>query len=231
MKVALCFSGQPRYLNDAYDGIYENILEKYSPDVFVHTWWEESMANKKMDLSQTLSYGRSYYWEENTIDIIQKLYSPKKLFYQPQIEFETYQDVDYELLRPSHVHSMFYSIEESNKLKIQYENENRFVYDAVIRCRFDVKFNKFDIDFSEVDMGYINCPVHTTNFPNDQFAISSSKNIDIYSSTYSSLCEYKKSGWTEFVGERLLKHHLDSNNLRWNNPELNGKIDVNIIIK
>ena len=112
MKIALCLSGQPRYLNEGYSGIYENILSKYSPDIFVHTWWDNSMKNKKMDLSSSLSYNRTYYWEKNTLDLIESLYSPKVLFHQEQIKFETYSNVNYELCTPNNVHSMFYSIEK-----------------------------------------------------------------------------------------------------------------------
>lgn len=231
MKVALCLSGQPRYLNEGYYGIYQNILRTCSPDVFVHIWWDDSMPNKKMDLPSTLSYDRTYYWRDDTLDLIQKFYSPTVLFHQPQIEFKTYSNVNYELSRPSHVHSMFYSIEKSNELKTNYENKNNFVYDAVIRCRFDTQFNKFDFNLLDVDLNYINCYNLSHGFPNDQFAISTSENMNKYSSVYSNLEKYQKSGWTGFIGERLLKHHLDSNNLNWKNPNLNGKIDIDIIKK
>lgn len=231
MKIALCFSGQPRYLKEAYSGIYSNLIEKYSPDVFVHTWWDESMSNKKMELSTTLSYNRTYYWEKNTIDIIEKLYSPKKIFYQPQIKFKIYDNVNYELCNPQSVHSMFYSLEESNKLKKKYEEDNNFVYDTVIRCRFDILFNAFDINFYDINLSYINCHVMNNNFPNDQFAISTSKNMDKYSSVYSNLEQYQKFGWTGFIGERLLKYHMDLNNLNWNNSNLKNKLQVDIIKK
>ena len=111
MKIALCLSGQPRYLNEGYAGIYKNILSKYSPDIFVHTWWDNSMKNKKMDLSSSLSYNRTYYWEKNTLDLIESLYSPKVLFHQKQLEFETHYNVNYEFCTPNNVNSMFYSIE------------------------------------------------------------------------------------------------------------------------
>ena len=32
--------------------------------------------------------------------------------------------------------------------------------------------------------------------------------------------KYQKSGWTGFVGERLLKYHLEMNNLNWKNLDL-----------
>lgn len=229
MKIALCLSGQPRYLNEGYSGIYENILSKYSPDIFVHTWWDKSMENKKMDLPSSLSYNRTYYWQNNTLDLIKSLYSPKVLFYQAQMEFKTYSNVNYELCTPKNVHSMFYSIEKSNELKMNYEIENNFVYDAVIRCRFDTQFNKFDINLLNIDLNYINCDNLSHGFPNDQFAISTSENMNKYSSVYRNLEKYQKSGWTGFIGERLLKYHLDLNNLNWKNSDLIGKINIDII--
>jgi hypothetical protein len=231
MKIALCLSGQPRYIDDGYNGIYKNILSKYSPDIFIHTWWNDSMKNKKMDLPSSLSSDRTYYWKDDTLDLIESRYSPKVFFHQPQIEFETYSNVNYELCRPSNVHSMFYSIEQSNEIKKKYEIKNNFVYDAVIRCRFDTQFNKFDINLLNIDLNYINCYTLSHGFPNDQFAISTSENMNTYSSVYSNLEKYQKSGWTRFIGERLLKHHLDLNNLDWNSPNLNEKIDINIIKK
>ena len=90
MKVALCISGQPRYLEEGYAQINKSILQRYSPDVFVHTWWDNSMSNKKMELPSTLSYGRTYYWRENTIDLIKKFYNPVVFLYEPQIIFNPF---------------------------------------------------------------------------------------------------------------------------------------------
>lgn len=231
MKIALCFSGQPRYLKESYEGIYDNILNKYSPDVFVHTWWDDSMPNQKMNLSSLISYGREYYWEENTIGLIQQYYSPKEFFYEPQIQFQKYNNVDYEMCNPFNIHSMFYSLEKSNEIKKNYEIKNKFLYDAVIRCRFDTKFIKFEIDFFDINLNYVNLYDMGNGYPNDQFAISTSENMNIYSSVYRNLDKYQKSGHTGFVGERLLKHHLEMNNLNWNNPDIKGKININIIVK
>ena len=133
MKVALCFSGQPRYLEEGFRHINKNILQKYSPDVFVHTWWDDSMSHKKMELPAALSYGRTYYWKENTLDLIKKLYNPVIFLHEPQITFDTFSDVNYQLARPSNVHSMFFSLQKSNQLKIKYEKENSFLYSILNR--------------------------------------------------------------------------------------------------
>lgn len=231
MKIALCLSGQPRYLDEGFYYLYENILKKYSVDVFIHTWWDNEMKNKKMDLPSSLSYGRTYFWKEDTIDDIKSKYDPIAFTYEPQIEFETFDDVNYQLCRPSHVHSMFYSIQKSNKLKLEYENINNIKYDLVIRSRFDVKFNKFDLKLNEINSEYINCSIVGIDEPNDQFAISSSQNMDMYSGVFSNLQNYRKSGFKGFVGEKLLKHHFEENNIKWKNSDLENKLNVDIIKK
>lgn len=231
MKIALCLSGQPRYLDEGFNYLYENILKKYSVDVFVHTWWDDQMKNKKMDLPSSLSYGRTYFWKDDTIDDIKSKYNPIRFTYESQIDFETFDDVNYQLCRPSHVHSMFYSIEKSNKLKLEYENMNDVKYDLVIRSRFDVKINKFDIELNEIDPEYINCSTVGIDEPNDQFAISSSQNMDVYSSVFSNLQNYRRSGFKGFVGEKLLKHHFAMNNIKWKKSNLKNKLNVDIIKK
>ena len=230
MKVALCISGQPRYLEEGHAQIDKNILQKYSPDVFVHTWWDNSMSNKKMELPATLSYGRTYHWREDTIDLIKKFYNPVVFLYEPQIIFNPFNDVNYELARPSNVHSMFFSIQRSNQLKIQYERENNFSYDIVIRCRFDVDIIKFDIDLYNLSMDYVNCYAMRDS-PNSDLAISSSKNMDIYSSIYDNFEKYRQDGWKQFVGEGLVKYHLSQYNISWDNPEIRNKLVNSIIIK
>jgi hypothetical protein len=230
MKVALCISGQPRYLEEGYAQINKSILQRYSPDVFVHTWWDNSMSNKKMELPSTLSYGRTYYWRENTIDLIKKFYNPVVFLYEPQIIFNPFNDVNYELARPSNVHSMFFSIQRSNQLKMQYERENNFLYDIVIRCRFDVDIIKFDIDLYNLSMNYVNCYAMKDS-PNSDLAISSSKNMDIYTSLYDNFEKYRQDGWKQFVGEGLVKYHLSQYNIDWDNPEIRGKLVNSIIIK
>ena len=54
MKIALCFSGQPRDIDINYNVYRENILNKNDVDVFVHTWWDsENLSHNSIipDLS------------------------------------------------------------------------------------------------------------------------------------------------------------------------------------
>jgi hypothetical protein len=63
-------------------------------------------------------------------------------------------------------------------------------------------------------------------FPNDQFAISNSKTMDYYCSLYDNLDKYYNEGVRNFVGERLLRYHLNSGNIKM---DFSNRIKNNII--
>jgi hypothetical protein len=129
MKVALCISGQIRIstFKKSYDSIYSSIIKYHNPDIFIHSWLDDGNDAK---------------------ELVIKAYNPKKYIieeYSPKIESET--KYNYK--------SMFKSIFESNKLKTQYELENNFKYDVVIRCRFDITIDKIP-DFSIYNTNKLN---------------------------------------------------------------------------
>lgn len=220
MKIALCLSGQPRYIDEGYLEIQRNFLSKYDIDCFVHTWWDDSMKNQPMVLSPGLTYNRKYKWKEDTLERIVKYYSPKIIMHQQQIEFETFHDVSYAECYPQFVHSMLYSIMMSNKLKKLYEQSNNFVYDIVIRCRFDIKFNSFNIDLNCLDLNKVYGKGVRRYLIDEKFNISSSTNMDIYSDAFLYLNEYRKDKnynfrdfSKAFVGENIISHHLYNKNI------------------
>lgn len=229
-KIALCLSGQPRYVSIGYEYIKKHLLDKYDVDVFVHTWFDVENVNKQFEFSPHLMYNRTGKLEENVIETITNLYHPKKIEVSQSIKFETF-DVDYGLCLPNSVHSMFYSIYKSNSLKKQYESVNDFKYDVVIRCRFDVIIDNFLLEDINDDEYYVSGEIHRSgqfNVPNDQFCLSSSENMDLYSDLYNSLLKYKESGFKLFVGEHLLKHHIvEANNKKFNFCD--GLLSINIV--
>ncbi len=38
MKLALCLSGHLRTFDQVFQNLKENVLDRYNPDVFLHTW-------------------------------------------------------------------------------------------------------------------------------------------------------------------------------------------------
>lgn len=228
-KLALCLSGQPRYLDVGYNSI-KQLLDFYDIDVFIHTWYDEDLVGQQYEMSELLRYNRRCIREKNVIDNIKMLYSPKQIIHEPSRIFETY-DANYGLCLPNSVHSMFYSIYKSNELKKLFEFENKFTYDAVIRCRFDIVIENFLLDDIDTSKYYVSGEIHRSgqyNIPNDQFCISSSSNMDLYSNLFNNLEQYYKNGFREFVGERLLSYHITTiNNKQFDFSE--NKLTINIV--
>lgn len=237
MKIALLFSGQPRYLNDGYKTLYDNLLSKYDVDCFVHTWWDKKLAGKNVNFYNKLTYGRNCIYEEKTLETIVSLYNPKLMMYQKQKEFDIYPG-DYAMANPLTTYSQWFSVLKTNELKNYYSEASGIYYDLTIRCRFDCNLIKFDIDLED----YLDTPfVHTKSgfhanenyeFITDQFAISSTKVMDEYCSLYCNLEKYYQEGLGEtkhgWVGERLITYHLNSKGIKFKNIDP-SKFDIDIL--
>jgi len=215
MKIALCLSGQPRYIDIGYQYLYNNILSKYNIDVFSHIWYDEELIDS--DIEFCIRYNRSHKWEKDSDKKILNLYNPKKYIFESPKSFsvQPFTGANFELIKPENVLSMFYSIEQANKLKKEYEKENNFRYDLVIRSRTDIILHNFNLNLNTVDKNKIYCygldqfMFENTIICNDQFAFGSSEYMDIYSSLFSMLEYY----WQTYkppsmVGERILTTHL-----------------------
>ena len=141
MKIAVCFSGQPRYLEYALPEILDNILATNSPDVFYHAWYSENDVNLTYDSSIPQQSGKMGSAYPNTDKILEHYLSPKKSKIENQIEFDiakTLKSAPTALSQP--LVSQFYSIQQADKLRQQYEKENGFEYDIVIKTRFDLYY-------------------------------------------------------------------------------------------
>lgn len=128
-------------------------------------------------------------WYNNVDKLILDLYKPTSY------SIELPKDI-------SNSQSMFYSIYEANRLKKEYEEKNNFVYDCVIRCRFDLFILS---PFEEVDLNFLNL-YYRNNVIHDLFAVSNSAIMDIYSSVH--LENYKID-----KNEDILRYHLEKNEI------------------
>jgi hypothetical protein len=82
MKLALLFSGQPRFINSAsYDSIKRNFLEKYDCDVYAHFWFSPDPTTV-YETSEWSTLGNLTF-PTDTIDVFTSLYSPKAISYDP----------------------------------------------------------------------------------------------------------------------------------------------------
>lgn len=230
MKIALCLSGQPRFLERGYKYLHDNILSKYNVDVFFHLWFDSKLENTPF--SYTIHYSnRNELWRKNLDEIALSLYSPVKYTFESPKEFWFDPQANYELGKTNNC-SMFYSMQKANELKMEYEQTNKFKYDLVIRARTDVRFEQFNLDLSSLDPKFVHAfsignyaenkisklldntssaenQTAVIELINDQFAIGGSAVMDAYSSVYNFYNFYwDRDRPTSMNGERVLIRHL-----------------------
>jgi hypothetical protein len=211
MKIALCLSGQPRSYKKAYEFVKANLLDRYSVDVFLHTW-ENPVYNPN--------------------DVID-LYKPVEYMIEPPLkgDFDSqYKSVNPVKHPPRFTISYYYSMWQSCFLKIKHETATK-AYDWVVRSRFDYALNgiiPFDGLPRDRKIFIPDCRmVPARDFGNDQFAFGRTDVMNDYMSTYLRIRTYYDSGQGYLVnGEDMmqanLRHHgLVGNNLVYvnmNNP-------------
>lgn len=220
LKTALCISGHLRTFESNFESVRSNILDKSDCDIFIHTWG---------------SIGTPHRFDANLpnietrllLDKINKLYNPKKIVIEPmktffvtplmQSRLADFRDVPGIL-------SMFYKMEACNNLKIEYEREQGFTYDLVIRFRGDI-FMETPLPLDSPNLNFLNIPMFG-NFGGvcDQFAYGSSLVMNIYTSLYSQMERHLQAG-APLNPEKLLKFHIEANKIPIN------KVNVRYLIK
>ena len=205
MKVALCFSGNIRDLNETKN-FWRDLIKEYDMDVYASFWDVENE-----ELGDTLS---------NFL----KIYTPKKYEIENYKVFkETTQDIaSMHIQAPLNLLNelrdaskafgqlpMYYKVWRCNLLT----KELGIEYDLVIRARTDTLL---DEHFEIVKNNMLNVPIGSmmcTSFPhsdgiNDCFAYAPPKIMDYYSFIYLKLMEYIKQGHYAFPPEHFLSVHF-----------------------
>jgi hypothetical protein len=215
MKVALCFSGMPRYVAQTYNYWRKCLLDVYAPDVFVHTWCDQDQADSLK--SQLFSQ-----------------YAPVSCVVQPEIP----QDVSIYKERiwphrttPAGVLSQWYSVKHALQQRKQHEVLRGFTYDVVIRARFDWFLEQVSLE--QNDAWNI---AHTPTLAghkftlrgqplvgiNDQFGYGASHTADVVSELFDHIPNLYQNEQVDFCSELFLKAHMHMNNIEikhhvWNN--------------
>jgi SAM-dependent methyltransferase len=235
LKIALCISGHLRTYEDNFKSVYDHILSKHDCDVFIHTWDSLGLSYRHTDA------GLHLFNTENFRSKIEFLYNPKKLVIEPNRHFEITPLMQKRLIDHrdiSGIVSMIYKIEACNKLKQEYESENNFKYDLVVRFRGDL-FVETPLPTDSIsNFDSLFLPFHG-NFAgiNDQFAFGSSAIMDKYSSLYSNLEEYLQAG-AYMHPEKIFQYNVDVNkipiakvNFRYVIRRANGLVQDNYLLE
>lgn len=188
MKIALCFSGEPRSFQKGYEYYKRNLLNDYDVDVYIHTWNKDGVQDL-LALYNPKSYLIETKPKDNGISESHKVNNPDPI------------------KRPAfNAYCMFQSIYKSSQLMQKSGKE----YDWVIKSRTDYALN-VKIPFAELDSSklYIpNCRMFPArDYGNDQFAFSSQINMINYMSVFENAEEYYAAGHP-YIGEDLVHANL-----------------------
>lgn len=197
MKVAVCFSGQLRSLELTQKNIKEFLGNNFKDyKIFAHI--PKDTFNKDF----------STYFPNSTVlieddPVIKRTKLKNKQFTTVESKYANLKAAKF-----AHMQQL-YGIYMSNNLKIQYEKENNFIFDWVLRTRTDLKFYPGNLKLESLDSKYIYTPnFHHWEGINDRFVLGSSLNMDIFASLYTFIKKNRVSGFNvENIFRNYLNHH------------------------
>ena len=240
MRIALCFSGQPRFINEVSSSILNNVIGKNNVDVFAHFWFDATLQK------EPYKYGGDGGWvnqriSESAIYDFKRIYDPKLLKIDENKKFknqylvDTYQESVERYKRGSinnplepdfyrrdinNVISYYYSLNQVGLLKSEYEYSNDFKYDIVIKMRTDTIVNSqisFDI-IEENSLYYSDNMNQPDGMINDWLNYGNSNVMSIFMSSFqfldSLISDAKMQTGGAWCCELIHKKMLDTYNIK-----------------
>lgn len=157
LKIALCFSGQPRAWKLALPSIQSFIAEfDTPPDIFMHVWDFNSTSNHVNNVSEGKLHTHTLV-EEEELDELKNAYNPISIEIEDSSISEAVSDLTLERIvynrkkdvdhfgSPNYLAPQYYGIKKASQLKLEHEINNNFTYDIVIRMRYDGFISQEDI--------------------------------------------------------------------------------------
>lgn len=209
-RVAVCFSGHLRSIQKTFPFLKNYLITPNNADVFISTWDTVGFDKGKGDAS-TVSITTS-----SIMDWIFANLRPTQILVEKLFNFngEKYRPRSIEVRDPNNVLGMYYKIQSANRLKTKYEKDNKFKYDFVIRCRFDIT-----LDRPLIVSSYLPSKLYLPdsfrwgkNAENDKIAFGSSDFMDKYSNVFDNIDKYYEDGCV-FHPETILGHHVSANKM------------------
>ena len=92
MKIAIVICGQPRFFEGpTYESYKKYLLDKYECNIYAHFWFTDDPTAKF--ITAPWSGLGTLTFPADTLDRFSKLYSPKKLAYDPPLEYTVPDDI------------------------------------------------------------------------------------------------------------------------------------------
>lgn len=200
MKTAVCLSGHVRYFNKVLPNFIK-VFSQLSPDVFIHTWENAGYQIRNSGYQHENEVAADFSFVEKLSDhgiVIRNMVVENENMGMLFIEDGKYKQ---QVKVPNkNILSMFRKVELANNLKKEYESKNKFEYDIVFKCRFDMLFqtglleNEIENVLENKALIYVPCKglQHPEKIRqiNDHFAFGSSESINYYSDLYSKIDSY-----------------------------------------
>lgn len=141
MKIAICLSGQPR----TWKKCYQRWLEIFSPkgeiDFFFHLWDYNTLPNLLATHNGGINIEDELLSQSEKDDII-KTFSPKNFLFESRKPISYWNcKIPIEKQFGPWCIEQFYSLYRVSLIKREYEIQNNFRYDIVVRLRTDLWIN------------------------------------------------------------------------------------------
>ena len=176
MKIALLFRGQPRFIenNISFLSHKKFILDKYSTDVFIHTWW--SKDGGEYDCAPWSGIQNCSIPSERAINILNNIYNPKNMLVEKPRKFkiedeyglEKWNKKFSETTSMSNTFSQLYSVNQVCNLV---EKEDIKKYNFLVLSRLDNNILNFP-DLHQLDPQYFYLESIHPRFPDPIFIFS-----------------------------------------------------------
>jgi pentose-5-phosphate-3-epimerase len=203
MRVAVCLSGFPRTMFYSYPYLKKYILDELDPDIFFFGYSDNPNGIHAQEIIETYN---------------PKLYKIREYTQEVQEEIiNAYGGYDFKNVRlakgsPIQILSQYYNMYNANALKSQYEKDNNFTYDMVMRLRTDYYFwRKVSDDELKIKDNEVYLPdIWNFGGVSSGFAFGKSDVMNKYSSLFNCMKKYNLQEGCVFHPETIKKYHLDS---------------------
>ena len=220
MKIALLMVGRLDTFENMYPTLNKYVLEPLSPDVFFSGHPNSKGIEYCKEKIQNLWNPKKYILREYNESVIREVHPNDEIFNQnkrPEVTPKTWL-------------SGIYNVKLCNQLKNEYQTENNFCYDVVIKSRTDLTWyntiSNDELKLAQSDNILIPTAWDFKNVhplgTSDVIAISNSQGIDKYSSLIDNIDTYWNEG-NIFHPESLVGIHIER--MKLNRIEISSGID------
>ena len=228
MKIAVCMSGHFRDYDQKVDSLFNNVIKSHECDFFIHSWTNLGFSFNGLDSEGFKKYG----FNRNSPDLDQQ--DVINRFHPVRYKFEVYEEFEPDFIEEAKYYTRLNPWDPptgdrliSQKKKIylcdllrrDYEQQNNFRYDVVIRLRPDIAFNR-SIDIAQYDLSSLHMPTeYGYNIASDIFCFGNSDLMTQYSDLYINLRHLYDTTGVKFNPHELLREYLQTNRINFQQHE------------